>query len=92
MWYEWDDSKNLANYAKHGLAFEKVLGFEWNTAMEVPDERKDYGESRWIAIGMIGTRLHTLVYTKRTRILRVISLRKSNLRERKAYETQNRQT
>lgn len=88
MQYEWDDSKNQANRAKHGVAFEDLFEFCWDTAQQVPDERKDYGESRWIAIGWIGARLHTLVYTMRNGNIRVISLRKSNPREEVAYASQ----
>jgi len=90
VWYEWDDSKNVANGFKHGVAFEEIHGFQWDTVLEVPDERKDYGEPRWIAIGLIGPRLHTLVYTLRNGALRVISLRKSNSREESAYESQKK--
>ncbi len=88
MRYEWDESKNLANQAKHGVGFKDTHGFRWDTVLEVQDDRKDYGESRWIALGLIGLRLHTLIYTKRNVTIRVISLRKSNVREVIAYESQ----
>jgi hypothetical protein len=88
VWYDWDESKNHANHEKHGVDFKDVFEFQWDTVLEVPDERKDYGESRWIALGLVGTRLHTLIYTKRHRAIRVISLRKSNVREVTAYESQ----
>lgn len=88
MRYEWDDSKNQANKAKHGVGFEEMHDYRWDSALLVPDERKNYGEPRWIAIGFIGARLHTLVYTLRDGNTRVISLRKSNSREEVAYESQ----
>ena len=69
-------------------AFEAVFEFRWDTVLEDPDERKDYEESRWIALGLIGARPHTLIYTKRNRAIRVISLRKANPREVGAYESQ----
>lgn len=90
MWYEWDEGKCRANQVKHGIDFQDVLGFQWDTALEIPDERKDHGEPRWIALGLIGSRLHTLVFTKRNDGLRVISLRKSNPREEGAYEFQKK--
>jgi uncharacterized protein len=96
VWYEWDDAKNKAknqaNLAKHGLVFEAVLDFAWPSALEFQDERFAYGEARWIAIGFIGSRLCTLVYMEREKAVRVISLRASTPRERRAYEEKNGKT
>lgn len=63
MRFAWDEEKEAANRAKHGVSFEAVAGFEWRTAREVEDDRYVYGERRWRAIGMIEGRLHVLVYT-----------------------------
>ena len=92
MWYEWDDAKDLANRLKHGVSFQEVLAFQWDTALEVADARMDYGEPRWAALGLIGQRLHTLIFTEREGAIRVISLRKANHRERKAYGEKQNQT
>ncbi len=87
MEYEWDESKCLANIAKHGVDFITAEEFDWSTAIEVYDNRMDYGEERWIALGFIGSRLHILVYTTRIDAIRIISLRKANKRESEYYET-----
>jgi len=92
LWYEWDDQKNQANLAKHGSAFEDVFAFRWDTALVVQDERMAYGETRWIAIGLLDNRLHILIYTIRQEGVRVISLRKANDRERRFHETQKSNT
>ena len=63
MQYEWDETKRAANLARHNLDFAAALDFKWGTAMETPDDRFDYGEERWIALGYIGKKLHVLVYT-----------------------------
>ena len=81
MRYEWDAGKAEVNVAKHGVLFDIVTGFDWSTAFEAEDQRYDYGEKRMQAVGMIGGRLHVLVYTKRADVIRVISLRKANRRE-----------
>ena len=86
MRYEWDESKRAANIAKHGTDFHEAEQFDWTTALEVRDTRFDYGEERWIALGMIGSRLHVLIYTVRQGKIRLISLRRANLREQKHYE------
>lgn len=69
------------NLAKHGVSFDAVRSFAFATALVVEDDRKDYGEVRMIALGFIGARLHHLVYTERGEAIRVISLRKANMRE-----------
>ena len=86
MKYEWHAGKAAANLAKHGAAFDLVEAFDWETALIIADMRREYGETRFTALGLIGKRLHTLTYTQRGAHIRVISLRKCNVRERKAYE------
>ena len=85
MEYEWDDSKAAGNLRHHGIPFELIEDFAWDKAIVIEDERKDYGESRWIAYGPIGERLYCLVFTVRGSRIRVISLRKANSREVKRY-------
>ena len=79
--YEWDESKRVANLAKHGVDFAALIDFDWNRVIEFDDIRADYGERRIVAFGMIEGRLYALVYTPRGDKLRVISLRKANRRE-----------
>lgn len=88
MRYEWDEGKRAANLAKHGIDFADAARFDWSTAMETVDNRLEYGEKRWVALGRIDRRLHVLIYTERNDNIRLISLRKANNREREFYETQ----
>jgi len=85
MEYEWDENKAARNLRHHGVAFESVADFAWGEATIIEDDRKDYGERRWMAYGPIGERLHCLVFTVRGERIRVISLRKANSREVKRY-------
>jgi uncharacterized DUF497 family protein len=66
------------------LPFTLVLQLEWSGAVIQKDVRKSYGERRYL--GMIGDRLHAAVFTPRAGKVHVISLRKANQREVKAYE------
>lgn len=83
-----DPDKNKKNIAERGISFEWAAEFEWSNALIVEDTRKDYGESRFQAIGFIENRLYVLVFTPRAGRVHVISLRKANRREVKRYETQ----
>ncbi|MDO8705091.1 MAG: BrnT family toxin [Sulfuricaulis sp.] len=84
----YDPGKNEKNIVERGISFERAAEFEWSSALIVEDTRKDYGESRFQALGFIGKRLHALVFTPRAGQVHVISLRKANRREVKRYETQ----
>lgn len=83
--YEWDEVKNAANKAKHGLAFETLTAFDWGGALIVRDGRVEYGESRFKALGAIEDRLCVVIFAERGNGVRIISLRKANARERKYY-------
>ena len=61
--FEFDETKNEANIAKHGVDMASVSEFEFDTAIVLVDTRKSYGELRNIAIGNIAGRLHVLVFT-----------------------------
>ena len=71
-----------------GISFELAAGFEWVGALIVEDLRKDYGERRFQALGLIENRLRMMVFTPRANKAHGISLRKANKREVKRYEAQ----
>ncbi len=77
--------KNICNQRKHGMPLDLAQDFEWDEALATQDNRRDYGETRMIAIGYIGLRLYVAVYVDRPDGRRIISLRKANLREVKRY-------
>jgi uncharacterized DUF497 family protein len=79
--YAWHERKRVSNLRKHGVDFAIVQNFDFETALVLRDNRKNYGEERYRAYGTINGRLHALVFTRREGRIRVISLRKSNTRE-----------
>jgi uncharacterized protein len=58
-----------------------IAKFNFTTAIGEPDGRYDYGEKREWALGMIGARLHYLVFIRRGEVMRIISLCRANKRE-----------
>jgi len=83
-----DSAKSEKNALARGIPFELAAEFTWDSALIVEDVRKDYGERRFQALGLIGDRLHMMVFTPRASKAHVISLRKANKREVKRYEAQ----
>jgi len=49
------------------------------------DDREDYGETRWIAVGRLSRAMIVVVWTPRDGTRRIISMRKCNARESKKY-------
>ena len=86
MRVEFDSAKDLINREKHGPSLEDAAAMDFDTALVIADERTDYGEVRYQAMGLIDGRLHVLAFTMRGDVLRAISLRKANARERSRYE------
>jgi uncharacterized DUF497 family protein len=84
---EWDEAKNRANIRKHGFDFEDAEEMFNGPSLVRPDTRDDYGEERWIGIGLTKSRLALVAFTERPDgAIRIISLRADNRRERKEYE------
>jgi uncharacterized DUF497 family protein len=81
-----DPVKNVRNIAERFLSFDRVADLDWETAMAVEDDRRDYGERRLRVMALLGRRLHVAVITYRGDAMHVISFRKANLREVKQYE------
>ncbi len=81
----YDAAKSESNAVKHGVSLAEATRFEWDDALIWEDERQDYGEDRFCALGYIDLRLYYIVYVLRDDIHRIISLRKANSREVKRY-------
>jgi hypothetical protein len=85
--YEWDDTKNALNIAKHGVSFELAQRIFDGAVLTVRDDRKDYGEVRKVSIGMVDDiAVLTIVHTDRQGKVRIISARPASERERRRYE------
>ena len=53
--------------------------------LTVEDDRRDYGEDRYITVGFLESSMVVLVWTPRNDAYRIISMRKANERERRLY-------
>jgi uncharacterized DUF497 family protein len=85
MKIEYDPVKNERNITQRGLSFERVREVDFDEALVLIDDRKDYSEIRYNAIFYLDNRLHVLCFTETKMGIRVISFRKANDREAKKY-------
>jgi uncharacterized protein len=85
----WDETKNLANQAKHGVSFEEAseLFSSGDEYLEIFDEAHSEEEERFIAIGPIRRGVVLVVWTEQDEdTTRIISARWATKRERAHYE------
>jgi uncharacterized DUF497 family protein len=84
--FEWDDAKALSNFVKHRIEFSYATTvFLDPKRMDLDVSRPADGEMRRKVIGVVEDRLLTVVYTIRSRSIRIISARRSNTTENKMY-------
>jgi len=89
--FSWDPENSDANFRDRSFDFAFAsLIFEGPT-LEREDTRRDYGERRIMAIGLAAGLELTMCYTDRVNRdgaveRRIISARRSNRGERKAYQ------
>ena len=72
-------------HALRGISFASAVDFDWSRTLVFEDKRRDDGEPRYRALGLLAGRLHMLVFTPREERAHVISLRKANKREIRRY-------
>jgi uncharacterized DUF497 family protein len=86
MRYTWDEDKAARNLRVHGISFENAARIFEGPTLERLDDRFEYLETRWYAIGLVEGRPVTVIFTdvdNETR--RIISAWKAEKYEEKAY-------
>ena len=87
MKFEWDDQENEANIRKHGIDFADVVEMFDHPMLTHLDTRRDYGEDRWIGVGLLRNIVAVTVYLEweDEETIRIISARKAERYESKEY-------
>lgn len=76
-----DRTKRERTLQERGLDFRQAKEVFDGPHLTRPDERKDYGELRFISAGKLSGRFVIIVWTPRGKARRIISMRKANERE-----------
>ena len=85
MTIEFDEAKRAATLEARGLDMARAGDVLTGATLTVKDDRRDYGEDRFITIGFLDDVMVVLVWTPRDGAYRIISMRKANERERTLY-------
>ena len=85
MRIEFDEIKRVATLETRGLDMARAAEVLAGATLTVEDDRRDYGEDRYITVGFLESAMVVLVWTPRNDAYRIISMRKANERERQLY-------
>ena len=84
--FEFDQSKSVSNFEKHGIDFIEAQNI-WNDPEFVEIQATSEKESRSLVIGRIGEKCWSSVITYRGDNIRIISVRRSRKLEVELYES-----
>jgi uncharacterized protein len=84
----WDDAKRRITLAERGLDFADAGLIFGGRTMTLPDERRDYGERRFITAGWLRDRFVVVVWTPREGGRRIISMRHGHADEEACWREQ----
>ncbi len=85
MEFEWDEKKRTANIQKHKIDFIGIESVFENLRYTILNDRLDYGEARFVTVGIMENRIVTVVYTETENTIRIISIRKATKNEQQKY-------
>lgn len=88
MRISYDAAKRQKTMAERGLDFEDADQVFAGATVDFIDDRRDYGERRWLSFGKLRKRMVVLVWTERGTARHIISMRKANGREQQKYGRQ----
>ena len=86
MRYSYDPAKKAANLKKHGLDFDDARHvIESAQTVTLEDQRFDYGEARYLTLGLLHDAVIIISTTETDKSIRIISMRKADKHEQKIY-------
>jgi uncharacterized DUF497 family protein len=78
-------AKRVSNLRKHGIDFTDVPALFNGDIITVEDDRADYGEQRFVTLGLLQGRAIAVVHVEPGHCTRIISARKATKYEQKIY-------
>lgn len=81
MRFTWKEAKRKSNLKTHGLDFRDAPRVFEGPTFTFEDDRFDYGEQRFITLGLLNGTPVSIVHTETTDRMHVISFRKATKNE-----------
>lgn len=82
---EWDEAKRHSNLHKHGFDFADAALVFAGEIVTAEDTRWEYGETRFVTLGLLRGRAVVIIHTEDEESIRVISMRKATRNEERIY-------
>lgn len=83
--FEWDEAKRRANLRKHGIDFADAVQVFDGITVTIEDTRFDYGETRFLTLGLLRAHVVVIAHTETEEVIRLISVRKATKNEEANY-------
>ena len=87
MRFTWCEPKRRANLKKHGVDFTDAEQVFAGPTFTFEDDREDYGEQRWVTLGLLGEQVMVIVHTENADEIHVLSMRKADNDEQLLFFT-----
>ncbi|MHB8652517.1 MAG: BrnT family toxin [Terriglobia bacterium] len=85
MLFEWDEAKRQSNIRKHGIDFVGIEKVFSGKTITILDDRFDYGEFRFVTVGLLKNFTVVVTHTETEEVIRIISVRKATKNEEIIY-------
>ena len=87
MRFTWHEPKRLMSLEKRGLDFADAEFVFDGPTFTFEDDRQDYGERRWVSMGLLRDKVVVIVHTETEDEIRIISLREAEKDEQHLFFT-----
>ena len=84
MRFGWDEAKRRS-IKRHGFDFLAVERIFASDAFTLLDDRFDYGEIRFLTLGVLNGTVVAIAHTETDEVTRIISIRKASKNEEEIY-------
>ncbi len=85
MKFEWDERKRQRNLRKHGIDFVQCVRIFDGLTKTILDCRRDYGEQRFVTLGILEGRVVAVAHAETPDKIRIISARKASKHEQALF-------
>ncbi|MDZ7362212.1 MAG: BrnT family toxin [candidate division KSB1 bacterium] len=85
MDFTWDERKRKTNIRKHGLDFADAETAFSGATFTFEDDRFDYGEQRFITMGLLRGVVVVIAHTERDKTARIVPMRKTTKHEQELF-------
>ena len=86
--FAWDEGKRSKNLQKHGIDFADAPRIFDGFTLTAEDTRYDYGEQRFLTLGLLDGHAVSVTHTESGEEVRIISIRRATRHETHFYLSQ----